>query len=604
LLALIAFDLNRQSGRYGTLPFPRLITGQIAIAADLDSSDRDTARDQIRQVLEQHQKTGRVLKNAISTMLQCAFDAMGRSHGVQGVGAAVEDVAEAYGAEVVLGGLLASRRGRRWVLGTGQDWYGHQDRNDRRRSSLDVLVELNRMAAASDAESRREVAELLWRAFLADLRDSFEHSRRARSWTLNCVVLLDNTDTAIGHYFLDELVMARRQRAAYAPDEHDPLTVVATSRGELAEWIRLRGESVVMLADACYDGYLERSRTEVGRWWYPVLLPDLTVDEVGSMVSALALPGGTQQKVTLAVHGFTHGHPGATRMMLDAIAENPGALHLPGEPSTIQVPDRSVDLVAILAAPEPGGPATGGRTVEEGLLSRLIEGVPPETAEDLATCAAARHEEAALQLAAESGLLRGMRGESSLIFAASLWRTGAPGRAGELHPVLRRLLLRRLAARDQGSAADWTHVFGWLRASCEKVDDEVGELYNALALGDVEHVARWFARSLEHGDPVGWVRFRGCVTSAPNRLDHRQPYPSQIDDLTGWADGRELRLLLVGRLIAAQWICADPLSASGRASLLREMAQDLDDIAPYFKGGITVLRDEADRYGPAAAGYG
>lgn len=39
LLSLIAFGLNRQSGRYGTLPFPRLITGQIAIAARLDITD-------------------------------------------------------------------------------------------------------------------------------------------------------------------------------------------------------------------------------------------------------------------------------------------------------------------------------------------------------------------------------------------------------------------------------------------------------------------------------------------------------------------------------------------------------------------------------------
>ncbi len=588
LLSLIAFDLNRQSGRYGTLPFPRLVTGQIAIAAHLDLTDRAVAREQVRQVLEEHQKTGRVLQEAFRTTLQSGFEALGGSHGVPGTGAAIENVIYRYGPDVVLGGLAASRRGRRLLLGKGQDWYGHQDR-DLGRNPLDVLVDLNRMAAFPDAEgNRREIAELLWAAFLADLRDSFRNSRRASGWTLNCVVLLDNVDTAIGHDFLDELVMARRQRAAYAADDPDPLTVVATSRGDLAERVRVRGESAAALADAGYADYLRRSHTQVGRWWYPVLLPDLTLDEVGNMVSALELPGGTRHAVTSAVHRFTSGHPGATRMMLDAIAEHP---------------DQPADLLTILGFPEPGVLA-GSRTVEESLLRRLTEGMRADALADLATCAAARDEEAALRLAADSGLLIGMRGEDSVIFAPDLWRAGPLGQAAVLHPVLRRLLLRRLAARAPGSPADWAAVFGWLRASCLEAGDETGELYHALAVGAVEHVARWFAHALEHRDPAEWVRLLGSVTAAPNRLDHRQEPAPVVRALTAWADQRDVPLALVGRLVAASWIHADPLSAGHRRSLLREMGADLYQIAPYSTDGLTVLRDEADSYRDAAAGDG
>jgi hypothetical protein len=588
LLSLIAFGLNRQSGRYGALPFPRLITGQIAIAARLDITDPGAARDQVRRVLEEHQKSGRVLKDAVSAILQRGFEALSGSHGAPGTAAAIENLVSKYGPDAILGGLAASRRGRRLLLRKSQDWYGHQDR-DLGRNPLDVLVDLNRMAAIPDAEgNRREVAELLWAAFLADLQDRFTPGH-ASDWTFNCMVLLDNADTAVGRDFLDELVMARRQRAAHADDDPDPLTVVATSRGDLAERVRLRGESAVTLTGAGYADYQARSQTHIGRWWYPVLLPDLTLDEVGNMVSTLELPGGTRRAVTSAVHRFTAGHPGATRVMLDAIAEHP---------------ENPADLLAILGRPEPGVLALGGRTVEESLLSRLTEGMHPEAVADLATCAAARSEEAALRLAAESGLLTGMRGEDSVIFAAELWRTGAPGRAAQMHPMLRRLLLRRLAKRDPGAAADWNSVFHWLRTRCQDARDETGELYHALALGAVEHVSRWFADALESRDPVEWMGLLGSVTVAPNRLDYRQGPGTQVRALTQWAEQRDLPLSLIGRLVAASWIYADPLSAGHRRSLLREMSADLHQIATYAKDGLTVLRDQADAYRDAAAGDG
>ncbi|HEY2577087.1 MAG TPA: hypothetical protein VGI74_12335 [Streptosporangiaceae bacterium] len=568
LLPLVAFDLNRRSGGYGTLAFPRLITGQIAIAAPLDLTDREIARAQIRQVLEDYKRTGRLLQQAFSDILDSGFDALGQVHGtsVAGpVGIAVKDAIGKAGPKLVLGGLVATRGGRRLVLGKGQDWYGHQDQG-LGRSALDVLVDLNQMVGRPDVgDNRREAAELLWAAFLADLRDSFKNSRRAIGWTLNCVLLLDNVDTKVGHDFLNELIMARREHAAYAPEEPDPLTVVAVSRGNLAERVCASGHGIVDLAEASYPGYLRRQTTPTGRWWYAVRLPDLTRDEAGNMVSKLGLPGGSRHLVTSAVHRFTGGHPGSTRTLLDAVAEHPG---------------NPAGLRAILASPEPGLSTARRRTVEEGLLCPLRAGIPDEAVEDLVTCAAARNKKAALHLAAESGLLTETHDQDSVIFASDLWRSGDAG-ASILHPVLGRLLTRCLARRTADDPASWTVVHRWLRSARQDAGDEAGELYHALALGDFEYVARHFATSLESAGVAQWRECLEAVAAAPNRLDHQEPYTDQIRVLTKWADQRDLPVAPVARLIATGWIEADPMSDRHRPGLLRKMAADLDSFARY-----------------------
>lgn len=219
LLSLLAFELNRRSGRYGTLPFPRLITGQIAISAQLATTDRQAAREQVQQVLEDHKKTARLLQQAFQEIVD-GIRPLAEARGVPLAGMTAIDIAGKVGPRLLLGRMVATRRGRSLLLGKGQEWYGHQDIG-LSRFPLDELVGLNRLAARRDSEDdRRASAELLWAAFLADLRDAFEHRRRAVDWTLNAVVLLDNADSTVGQEFLNELVEARRQRAAYT--QHGP----------------------------------------------------------------------------------------------------------------------------------------------------------------------------------------------------------------------------------------------------------------------------------------------------------------------------------------------------------------------------------------------
>lgn len=588
LLALLAFDLNRGSDEYGALPFPRLITGQLAIAAQLDRGDREVARSQVSRVLEEYKRTGQMLRTALTELIDGVVTTLGGVPAVQQTGpfgVAVEDMVARFGPRLILGGLAATRRGRRLILGRGQEWWGHQDRG-LRRSPLDALVDLNQMAAGGT--NAQDLAEWLWGAFLADLRDSFQSSRRASRRTLNGVIMLDNVDGTAGEKLLAELVEARRNRIAFSPGEPDPLTVIATSRGSLAEGVCGPDRAgIVPLGEASYAGYLRRCGTPTGRDWYPVRLPELTENEVTNMVAALELPVGRRRMVSSAVYRFTSGHPGSVRILLDAIAEHP---------------DHPADLLAILNSKETGPGGVLPRTVEKALRDHLLAGVSDESdGADLVTCAAARDKEAALHLAEDSGLLTGMRGEDSVIFAPELWRAGEGSGSAVLHPVLARLLNRRLAERAGSDPASWSAVHSWLRNRCAEVGDHEGELYHALAVGDLEHVALRFTALLKDTDAQSWLRLLAAVTQAPNHLDHQLPVADQIAGLTAWARQRQELSAHVGRLITACWIDADPMSDQHRLGLWREQAADLDQIAPD-SNGIAVLRERANAIRAAVAG--
>lgn len=380
-LSALAFELNRQCGRYGRLAFPRFVTGQLVIAQDIDHTDHQRAHEDIQAALENYRKKITRLRAFLSEMAAEVLTNLPLTQGIPGIGPAGK-----YTADLVLGGLISWRRGRRVVLGHGQEWYGHQDRG-LGRDPIDVLVALNRQAATPDVEdNQREVHELLWAAFLADLRDGF---RRNYERSLNCVVLLDDVDTPAGRGFIDGLLRARSQHAAHSPDDPDPLTVVATSRGAAFVHLLARGESIPTLTQASYADCLARSanNAELGR--YPVLLGDLSEDEVANMVDASIPSVGRNRRITSAVHRFTGGHPGATRSLIDVIAE---------------APDSRRDLNAALTAVKPQQLDVEPTTVEAELVSQFLSDIPDED-EDLVTLSAAQDRDRAQRLAAHSGLL-------------------------------------------------------------------------------------------------------------------------------------------------------------------------------------------------------
>ncbi|WP_243788613.1 hypothetical protein [Saccharopolyspora gloriosae] len=489
---------------------------------------------------------------------------------------------------------MSWRRGRRVLLAEGQDWFGHQDRG-LTRDPLDVLVELNRRAREhGSADSASEAGELLWAAFLADLRENFGRGHRGARRPLNCLVLLDNVDSPAAKMLLDGLVQARRQYAAHVPDGSDPLTLVATSRGKRSGAVIASGESVPMREidefdlsreEPYYTDYVEHGQ----RPWYPVRLRDLTPDEVANMVDELGRYAGNQKRrVSDTVFRFTQGNPGATHHVLAAVQAHSA------DP---------IDLGDLLHPAEIGAAQADPSIALPGPAARFLTGTPDEAVNDLITCSAARTQDSAERLMARSGLAVAHGGRS--VFAPELWIPDKNGVDNVLPPVLRRMLLRELAARAPEDPAAWDAVHTWLseehRDHGDEVGelyhrDEVGELYHALATGEVEFVARRIAGMLGNTDLTVWLDTLTAITKAPNRLDHDGTQLDLVRSLTDWTPPGHLPLAPVARLITALWLDADPLGDGRRHSLYLEIAACYDEIAPHSGSGLATLRAESEKY--------
>lgn len=632
MLLLLAFELKQLSkdSEYTALTFPRLTAGEIVITADLD---RAAAREQISDLLAAARKTKGLLENTVAALaggLAQSLGAMSRNQVAADIAATMADLVGKYAAEALLGSMAKRNSGRAALFGPGLEWWGNQGRGFG-DDPIDRLVTLRQDAdrarsrpreGATDAtelqgnrEARARVTGQLWAAFLADLRASFADRKHAVNWTRNCVVLLDNAETEVARLFLTELVNERDRRSREQPD---PLTVAVTSRGGLIQPVRLGG--LTPLADASWQHYLERPVPEAGKWWYPIALPGIDWQETGEQLAALELPAGNTGQLTTAVHALAGGHFGATRTLVAALAEQPLAA---GE----------LNPSALLAAPEPATFASRQRTVQEAMLEALLASLDlanQEAVDDLATCAAARHREAARRLSTEPSLMRqlpseeeGVAGEETAIFTSEFWCPDPAGTPAFLYPVLRRLLLRRLAARQPdgtGDAANWAHVHAWLRHRARADGKQGAELYHTLTLAGTsppeiaaavgedpsdpllqvppqEYVARQLADRLPGSGAQEWLSLVACVTAAPNRLDHAQVPRDHVRALTSWAARDEPHVRAVARYVVRSWIGADPLSAPHWWQLLREMAKELEFFAPHSNdAGLTVLRDEADRY--------
>ncbi|WP_243793905.1 ATP-binding protein [Saccharopolyspora gloriosae] len=569
-LAALAFQLSRPCKGYGTLEFPRLITGQLALGANLDVTRWKNARQQVENELTAYPKISdppQFLATLASEVLS-AVPALGNVPGVVTLGRHLPGL--------VVGGLNALSRGRR-ERGDGRKWFGHQDKG-LGRDPIDVLVELNHKARSDDGV--QEVGEVLWAAFLADLRDGFRRGRHADRRTLNCAVLFDDVDA--GLELLSGLDVAHRQRGPLAVDDPDPLTVVATSsKSTLIRRLSATGEEAVSIEAAGYKDYAQRvsGRHRIGT--YVVRLDDLSAETVGTLVAALGPRLSDTRRITALVHGFAHGHPRATRMLLDAMAE-------------LRLDPTGLD--AVLDAPMPDESGDGAGRVADRMLATFLADVPSDVVEDLVTCAAARNIDQALRLARYRPLLLGTGDRNSVVFDGTLWSGVDGAGARTMIPVLRRLLLRRLADRAEHERADWASVHGWLRRWCEQDQDQAGELHHALALGEVEFVTRKLADLLDQVSAGAWLDLLRSVCAAPSSGGNVLPPVERVRELTRWALPRDLPVAPLARLVVALWTVADPFNGTRYRELDSEIAADFDDIAPYAGDGLAVLRAEADKY--------
>ena len=568
VLSAIAFDLSRKCPGYGALQFPRFIVGQLVTQLTLDLTDHSQACRQVIDALERQRgvDTGR------EVLVDTAGSVLGAVSG--GAGAPFQPPASLLG---LIGKRLTAWAPRRVVLGSFQHWYGHRGVG-LPHDPIDVLVDLNRWAVDSqDEDNRQRIDELLWAAFLADLRAEFSRGRRTDERSVNCVVLLDNADTELGHLFLNQLLRARRQRAAGGQEDVDPLTVVATSRGELLADVPSADRSHVIPDDTpsrLLSYITDRSRF----WWLQYRLPDLTEDEVGRAVTDMALPWGDNQRLAQVVYELTGGHPASTWLVLNAVATSP--------------PRKWIEPEAILSQAAPGARSQHPPTVEDQMLARLLAGISDAALRDLVTCAAAREREQALALASQDDLLVSGQANYGEVLDPILW----PADRSAGLTLLRRLLCRRLALRDPAVSPSWSGVYARLRHTCRAAGDEAGELYYALADGELGFVTRRLHQRLTELKSTAWHDLLTFVTQAPHRHRHREAPIDEVRTLVGSAD-LEQPLTSVGRLVAALRIAVDPFTDSRRRDLHLQIADDYSGVSRLCPGGPhTVFLDAARRH--------
>jgi hypothetical protein len=132
-------------------------------------------------------------------------------------------------------------------------------------NELLALRDLNALWANGGAESRAEVDRVLAEAFLEDLAKSYSRGFRPR----NCLVVLNNADSALGKSVIDALSAGKTKEGG-----PDPLVVVATAKGNMAQG-QSRPESKVSLAD--WRNTQKEAPKVPESWLYQIHFQDLYV---------------------------------------------------------------------------------------------------------------------------------------------------------------------------------------------------------------------------------------------------------------------------------------------------------------------------------------
>ncbi|MEV6872877.1 hypothetical protein [Amycolatopsis sp. NPDC051128] len=461
--------------------FRRSLIAQIVLTEDFEGISPDEARARLRTVLNGYQKRP-ALRDFLNALATSALD----SAHVQVPG--LPSLAPRLALHLVDGFLSRLQRWRgllKFTWGDAPQWFGHQDQ-DFTGDHEETLIQLSTRARSTNPATRRGVDDLLVGALLADLRRS--HSR-VRGRPPNVLVLLDDGDVPAAATFVRSLLRVRPAIAASRATPHnrlpDPLTVVTTSTGSLAEALRRQAPPATWTGAAPGNGP-----------WLRVPVGDLSHDEVRQL--ARSHDWGSPEQTGAAAYRLTRGHPAATMFVLRRLGASEEYLE---------------DLDALLDSREPDE----GIPVEEFLLRIFVRGLDPHQPADatlvdaLITLSAARSRQEAGDLA---GLLPPpLELGSALYTSPTLWSADGGG-AERLHPLARYLGLRALAARPAAQTG-WDGVFGTLRAKVEP-DDRARRLHHDRMLGGRTKVAAELAGLLPELTATSWLELFDAVVATPD----------------------------------------------------------------------------------------
>lgn len=557
LLDQIVAGFTASPTAYGRVRFRRYLLARSVLAMRIPAGDRESGPppDVVEAAVRRKLRSG-WRRDALLRVADALTAPIARM--LFGVAGALADMLRALLAALV-DPLLHTLPA--WLLRPGARWFAKNSRLGPARTPEAALM---RLWLSHQGGQRELVLSTLVAAFLADLRSSPRWRSFPGRWTGSYALLIDNAERTPGDRLVRLLVQELTGR--------DRLTVVATHRGGLLAAIgAVAGVEAVTSAARVPVADQHALPSRETRWW-PVRLPDLDLADVRDQVrTATGWQEAACAAAAVAVHRFTRGHPGATALVVAALANRPaprGSLDLD------DVVDDALraDLLDHLL----------GRFAGQGATVRALE-----------TCAAVRDREHVAYLVGH-GITEAHQGT---VQSDELW---VPGRAGRLVllPVLRTLLLDGLARRAPDEPGGWNRVFAAL-AEQAGGDDAESRLYYLLAQGETETVTRelWDRLNRAHSGE-DWLRLIKHVTLAPGRFRTRRGAVA-ADTLREWARAEPDRLEDLAILVVRLWHASDPRVVSEIEA--NEIADRYGRLADRFTAVGDALRVEAARWRAAGS---
>ncbi|MFJ6676500.1 hypothetical protein ACIQMJ_35810 [Actinosynnema sp. NPDC091369] len=522
LLTAVMFELARHDAR--RFRFSRFLVGRLITEMDgLDADNTARAHRQTEDALARFDPAA--LGARLAGMVALLPDQTGAPDAADAVQQFLPPLIE---------GLTRTRWGRRAALLSGHEWYGHRDR-DRRRDAVAELVALNRLRRFGGSEGQGEVDRTLMEAFLADVRLA------VRRGTVDPVLLLDNADHESGVEFLRALAAIRYAPATDHP--HDHLTVIAGGNGTLVESLEVANDEVPV-DDPTVVERVRTGRLVVQGPWLTLPLRDLTEPEMLPPAEEVGIEPQHRHRVVRMLRELTAGHPGGTVVLLRAALLAGADTACPGDMLARHLP----------APPSRDRDAAKTKPAADLVLDMFLGDLPAALHYDLVTCAAARdHDEAAV--IAGSPMIGTAFHEQQSLLSTAFWTVREPGGKRVMHPLLRLLLLRRLATRPPSATTSWRSVFGLL---AERAEDDDDRLHHLFARGDTVAVAERLVALLPERRGRQWLALVRSLATCPA---HPDVAAAEVEPT-----GDEL-VDAVTAVLTAWRGSADPLEVGRRADL-------------------------------------
>ncbi|QKG25401.1 hypothetical protein [Actinomadura verrucosospora] len=568
ILAALSLELNRRSGRLDGLRFPRLLVGRMVMdeplirAAVGVAADPGKARPEVRRILDGYRDPG-ALENFLSRLAGAVVPSVAAGAAGAMVDAASADVISRVLSDLMSNGLrFPTFVRRRSELEKGESWYGAGT------EGLDELVKLN-VRYHDYAKYQGWVDQLLLEAFLADIEDEFTNGPAADGG-YKCAILVDDAEGAAA--FIRALQSAGAARA-----RTPPIGVIAAVRGGPAARSLAGGAGSTSLTEI--DAPAAFSDPAVRR--LPVALPDLTLKQTEEM----AREAGFYDHTAEMIHRFTAGNPHATARLVRAAAECDG---------------ERPDVGTLLARPyDPADDADPGQPIGERLVDDFLSAFSPRQREHLITTAAARDQDEAQFITA--ALLS--PDDAGFVLRSDVWQPARGAGPETLPAVLHGLLARRLAERVSGGTT-WDALHARLRPAEPghglTAEEEIRDLYHALALGDLPHVTRRLAALLTEMRGTAWLGLVATVTAAPRRTPAVRDPSGEAERLARTVDAEDIPRLRNPRamavLVAGLWIAADPFTGPARRDLHIAIGAAYDLIAQDARSESAELNDRAEAH--------